>query len=126
MRFYSWRSYAACHPKRIANIVKKENRKRTFNAAVEQLDDPRTRKGAIDYPLNETLFTTLVATICGSESYQDFATFGNAQLDWLKKFFPFKHGIPSHDTYRHVFELLDSKSLEKIYRLLINGLTIRI
>jgi hypothetical protein len=119
-------------PKRIVNIVKKENQKRKinaivpdFNAAVEQLDDPRTRKGAIDYPLNEILFTALVAMICGSESYQDFATFGNAQLDWLKKFFPFKHGIPSHDTFRRVFELLDPKSLGKTYRIIINGLKIR-
>jgi hypothetical protein len=51
-------------PKHIVNIVKKENRKRKinaiepdFNAAVEQLDDPRPRKGAIDYSLNEILFT---------------------------------------------------------------------
>jgi predicted transposase YbfD/YdcC len=119
-------------PKRLVNIVKKENRKRKiktivpdFNAAVQQIDDPRTRKGAIDYPLNEILFTALVAMICGSESYQDFATFGNAQLDWLKHFFPFKHGIPSHDTFRRVFELLHPKSLEKTYRLLISGLKVR-
>jgi predicted transposase YbfD/YdcC len=119
-------------PKRIVNIVKKDNRKRKiktfvsdFNAAVEQIDDPRTRKGAIDYPLGEILFTALVAMICGSESYQDFATFGNAQLTWLRKFFPFTHGIPSHDTYRRVFELLHPKSLEKTYRMIISGLKVR-
>jgi len=40
-------------------------------------------------------------------------------------FFPFKNGTPSHDTFNRVFELLDSNSLEKAYRLLIEGLKIR-
>jgi len=118
--------------KRIVNTVKKDNgaRKvkkiaRQFSEAVRATGDPRPRIGAVDYPLDEILFVALVAVICGSESYPDFETFGTEQLRWLKKFFPFKHGIPSHDTYRRVFELLDPKSLEKSYQLMIKGLKIR-
>jgi predicted transposase YbfD/YdcC len=116
--------------KRIVNTVKKDNGQRqikavtkTFAAAVKEIDDPRTWE--VDYPLREILFTALVAVCCGSESYYDFETFGNEQLRWLKKFFPFKNGTPSHDTFNRVFELLDPNSLEKAYRLLIKGLKIR-
>jgi predicted transposase YbfD/YdcC len=116
--------------KPIVNTIKKDNGRRkikaisqTFATAVKEIDDPRTTD--VDYPLAEILFTALVAVCCGSESFYDFETFGNEQLRWLKKFFPFKNGTPSHDTFNRVFELLDPNSLEKAYRLLIEGLKIR-
>jgi predicted transposase YbfD/YdcC len=118
--------------KQIVNTVKKDNGQRktkkvaqTFKIAVNEIDDPRTREGAIDYSLTEILFTALIAVLCGADSYSDFEAFGNAQLKWLKKFFPFKNGIPSHDTFRRVFEMLNPHSLEKVYRLIIENLKIR-
>jgi predicted transposase YbfD/YdcC len=118
--------------KRLVNTVKKDNSPRSvkkiarqFSKALEATVDPRTREKRINYPLNEIVFTSLVAVICGAESYQDFATFGEEQLKWLKKFFPFKNGIPCHDTFRRVFELLDPNSLENTYRLFIENLKIR-
>jgi predicted transposase YbfD/YdcC len=114
----------------VVNTVKKDNSHRkvkriakSFGEAVGEIDDPRTWTPT--YPLVEILFVALVAVICGSESYSDFETFGKTQIKWLKKFFPFKNGIPSHDTYRRVFQLLDPKSLEKAYRLIIENLKIR-
>jgi predicted transposase YbfD/YdcC len=116
--------------KPIVNTLKNDNGQRkvkkvakTFAQAVAEIDDPRTWPPT--YPLAEILFVALVAVICGSASYSDFETFGNTQIKWLKKFFPFKNGIPSHDTYRRVFQLLDPKSLEKAYRLIIENLKIR-
>ena len=70
-------------------------------------------------------FIALSATICGAESYRDFEAFGKAQFKWLKEFFPLKHGIPSHDTFCRVFNLLEPKSFEKAYRLFIESLKIR-
>ena len=116
----------------LVNTIKKDNSKRkvkkithTFDSAVHEIDDPRTKTGAIDYPLVEILFTALVAVVCGADSYPEIETFGTEQLQWLKKFFPFKNGTPSHDTFNRIFELLDPNSLEKAYRLLIEGLKIR-
>jgi len=118
--------------KSLVNTIKKDNRRRkvkkiahTFGNAVHEIDDPRTKSGAIDYPLVEILFTALVAVVCGGSSYPEIETFGKEQLRWLKKFFPFKNGTPSHDTFSRVFALLDPASLEKAYRLLIEGLKIR-
>jgi len=116
----------------LVNTLKKDNSRRkvkkiasTFDLAVHEIDDPRTKTGAIDYPLVEILFTALTAAVCGATSYPEIETFGKEQLRWLKKFFPCKNGTPSHDTFNRVFELLDPKSLEKAYRLLIEGLKIR-
>ena len=106
--------------KRITNFIKKDNGKRKvkkvaqeFASIVKEIDDPRTWTGAIEYPLEEILFVSLSAVISGAESYPDFEAFGKAQLKWLKDYFPFKHGIPSHDTFRRVFNLLEPKSFEK-------------
>ena len=33
--------------------------------------------------------------------------FGESQLDWLRKYYPFKNGIPSHDTINRVFSSLE-------------------
>jgi len=118
--------------KHLVNTVKKDNSRRSvkkiarmFSKNLANLVDPRTRKKRIDYPLDEIVFTSLVAVICGAESYQDFATFGEEQLNWLRDFFPFANGIPSHDTFRRIFELLDPKSLEKTYRHFIENLKIK-
>ena len=117
--------------KSTVNTVKKNNSQRKvktiarqFSQSLESLADPRTREGRIDYPLQEILFVALVAVICGAISYQQIVTFGEEQIKWFKKFFPFENGIPSHDTFRRVFELLDPNSLEKSYRLVIENLKI--
>ena len=96
-----------------------------FDTAFQEVDDPKTKTGAIDYLLAEILFTSLVAVCCGAKSFSKIETFGEEQLSWLTKCFPFKNGTPSNDTFTRVFELLDYKSLGKAYPLLIEGLKIR-
>jgi len=115
----------------IANTVQEDNTDAqvhaialTFDRAVQDIVDPR-RIRDVDYPLVEMLFTALVAVCCGAESFGEIETFGEEQLPWLKQFFLFKNGTPSHDTFTRVFEWLDPNSLEKAYRLLIEGLKIR-
>jgi len=116
----------------LVNTIKKDNGTRkvkkvteAFTAIVKKIDDPRVRTDSIHYPLDEILFIALSAVISGAESYPDFVAFGKAQFKWLKMFFPLKHGIPSHDTFCRVFNLLEPKSFEKAYRLFIESLKIR-
>ena len=112
------RSPSSSSKKSLVNAVKKDNSQRKvkkiarqFSKTLKSLADPRKRKGRIDYPLHEILFVALVSVICGATSYPQIATFGEEQIKWFKKFFPFKNGIPSHDTFLRVFELLDPNSL---------------
>ena len=81
----------------------------SFLTHFSQLDDPRIDRKKL-YPLDEILLITLCGTICGAESWRDLEMFGHQKLEFLKRFLPFKNGIPSHDTFGRVFSLLDPKA----------------
>ncbi|MEM6816431.1 MAG: ISAs1 family transposase, partial [Bacteroidota bacterium] len=51
-----------------------------------------------------------------------FEIFGKGQLTWLRKFFPFSHGIPSHDTLGRLSARLDHARFEQCFREWINEL----
>ena len=74
-----------------------------------EVEDPRksiNRK----YRIDEILFVSLCAMLAGAEGYTDMESFGQSRKDWFCKHLPFKEGIPSHDTIRRLFCLLDGQS----------------
>jgi predicted transposase YbfD/YdcC len=73
----------------------------------EKVTDPRVNRGT-NYPLIEMAFVALCGAICDCNSWVDVAQFGRCKLNWLRKFFPFEKGIPSHDTFTEVFARLDT------------------
>lgn len=82
-----------------------------FFKVFSELEDPRMDRKKL-YPLHELLFTTLCAVICGAESWYDIEDFGEARINFLRRFFPYENGIPSHDTLGRFFSLLDPKQFE--------------
>lgn len=79
----------------------------TFLTCFSTLPDPRrTSKGHLVYPLEEILFLTISACVSGSNCWTGIQSFGEEKLDWLRKFFPYNAGIPSHDTISDLFILL--------------------
>lgn len=92
----------------------KNNQKRTgegglFESTFGTVHDPRrTNKGNIMYPLSEVMFLVISATICGAEEWTTIEVFGKSQIKWLRKFFPYKNGVPSHDTLGDIFSVLDT------------------
>ncbi len=79
---------------------------KTYNH-FENVTDPRVNRGK-NYPLIEMIFVTLCACISDADGWVDVERYGKAKLDWLRKYFPFEHGIPSHDTFGLVFSRLDT------------------
>lgn len=75
------------------------------------LKEPRrTTKGNFHYPLNEILFLTISSIISGwHEQWGDIVFFGENNLTWLQKFYPFENGIPSHDVLNKLFNRLNTK-----------------
>ncbi len=72
-----------------------------FTRSFADLPDPRanrTRK----HSLHDILGVTLCAVICGADSFDEIARFGQARVSWLRHFFPLPNGIPSHDTFHRV------------------------
>ncbi len=73
-----------------------------------ELRDPRVQ-GRCDHLLIDILASAILAVMCGAEDWPDIEEFGRRRASWLKGFLQLPHGIPSHDTFRRVFGLLDRK-----------------
>jgi predicted transposase YbfD/YdcC len=70
------------------------------------LPDPRVNRTK-KHALADILGVTLCAVICGADSFEEIARFGDAREQWLKQYFPLTNGIPSHDTFNRVLAALD-------------------
>jgi predicted transposase YbfD/YdcC len=112
------------------DIIKEENSPASiqeiatnFLNLAEHVEDPRTRD--CPYVLPEILFVAAIAYLCGAESDEDVATFGRSQINWFRQFIPLKNGIPSHDTFRRVFELLKPEALNELYKELFQALSVK-
>jgi predicted transposase YbfD/YdcC len=70
------------------------------------LHDPRVQ-GRCDHELLDILAITLLAVLCGADDWPEVEVFGQKRDEWLRSSLPLPNGIPSHDTFRRVFGLLD-------------------
>jgi hypothetical protein len=73
------------------------------------LEDPRATRRC-DHQLVDILVIAVCAVIACSESWEDIELYGRSKQAWLKTFLALPNGIPSHDTFRRVFMLLDPSS----------------
>ncbi len=66
--------------------------------------------------LSEIIFLTLCGILSGCEGWIDIEDFGKSHLNFLRKYLPFKNGIPSDDTLRRFFRALDTQQLSKCFQ----------
>jgi predicted transposase YbfD/YdcC len=86
------------------------------------LDDPRidrTRR----HDLMDIVVIAICAVICGADGWEDIAKYGRAKQVWLKSFLRLPNGIPSHDTFRRVFCLLDPSAFHECFQHWIEALS---
>lgn len=69
------------------------------------LPDPRKPRG-IRHELADIVVISILAVICGANSYSHIHQYGLAQQAWLKTFLQLPSGIPSQDTFERIFALL--------------------
>ena len=79
-----------------------------------QVPDPR-RAASVDYPLREILFIALCAMLSSADAFTEFEEFGQTRQSWLRKHLELKNGVPSHDTFRTVFGLIDPKAFNHFF-----------
>lgn len=72
------------------------------------LRDPRVQ-ASCEHLLFDIVSISVLAVACGADDGTDLETFGNKRREWLATFLEIPPGIPSHDTFRRVFGLLDRK-----------------
>jgi hypothetical protein len=80
-------------------------------ACLTGLEDPR-ETSRCDHQLIDILVIAVCAVIACAESWEDIALYGQSKQAWLKTFLALPNGIPSHDTFRRVFMLIDPDAFE--------------
>ena len=80
-------------------------------ACFAELEDPR-ETSRCDHQLIDILVIAVCAVIGCAESWEDIALYGRSKQAWLKTFLALPNGIPSHDTFRRVFMLIDPDAFE--------------
>jgi len=85
------------------------------------LPDPRREQGRI-HRLDEIVFIATCAALWGADSWEQIADYAHSKIDWIKTFLALPGGIPSHDTFRRVFCLLDPLAFQKCFYAWITAL----
>ena len=77
------------------------------------LPDPRASN--VRHRLIDILVISLCAMICDADGWDDIEDFAQAKKKWFATFMDLKHGVPSADTFRRVFERLDPQAFERCF-----------
>lgn len=80
---------------------------------LEGLEDFRINRHKL-YPLEEILFLCVVSCICGLYEFEQIVDFGEMRISWLRQYYSYKNGIPSHDTINRVLKHIDPKSFNEV------------
>ncbi len=78
------------------------------------LIDPRCER-ARRHELLDIIGIAICAVIADAESWPAVEAYGRAKQDWLARWLRLPNGIPSHDTFRRVFCLLDPEAFQRSF-----------
>jgi predicted transposase YbfD/YdcC len=85
------------------------------------LEDPR-QTAKVLYPLPEILLLLLCGTLAGADDFVEIGLWGDERLAFLRRFLPFRRGVPSHDTLREVVAALDPALFKACFTSWVEGL----
>jgi predicted transposase YbfD/YdcC len=80
----------------------------------EEIEDPRIEKKT-RHNLVDIISIAVCGVIVGSETFEDIEIYGLAKLDWFRSYLELRNGIPSHDTFRRIFSLINPEQFERIF-----------
>jgi len=86
------------------------------------LEDPRQAAKVLHPPLPEILLLLLGATLAGADDFVEIELWGEEHLAFLRRFLPYRHGIPSHDTLGEVVAALDPELFKACLTSWVEGL----
>lgn len=78
------------------------------------IPDPRINRNK-KHNLADIIVLSVLAVLCGAESYDSIEEFGKARIDFLKKILYLPNGIPSHDTINRVFSMIKPGTFETTF-----------
>jgi len=65
------------------------------------------------YPSENIVFITILAVICGAETWEEIEDYGIVKREFLETILDLENGIPSHDTFNRFFSLLKPSLFEE-------------
>lgn len=77
---------------------------------IESIEDHRVDANK-DYELADIIFLTIAAVLCGAKGWKAINIFGKTQLDWLREYKNFSHGIPMRHYIGRIIRGLKADSL---------------
>ena len=81
---------------------------------LHRVGGPPARAGRI-HRLDEIIFISICAVTCGADSWEEIASYAHSKIDWLQTVLTLPGGVPSHDTFRRVFCLLDPLAFQECF-----------
>lgn len=87
---------------------------RGFLDCVRKVPDHRIL-GMVTYPFDEVLLAALTGVVCGADDWEGIAEIAEASLDWLRGFLPYEEGVPTAQTFRKVFRLIDKRAMSEAF-----------
>lgn len=86
--------------------------KESFINCFSDLEDPRKDTHNKRHKLIDIMLLTILAVICGADTWSAVERFGYSKKTWLKTFLELPSGIPSHDTIGDFFARVNPKQLQ--------------
>ena len=86
----------------------------TLLGCMSKLPDPREPYNQ-KHKFLDIVTITVLATLCGADTWNEVSDWGIANEDWLSTFLELENGIPSHDTFNRVFQMIDSKKFHELF-----------
>jgi hypothetical protein len=87
----------------------------------ENIKDPRVDRTK-KHLLTDILVIAILAVIAGVQGWEDIENYGISKQPWLSQFLSLPYGIPSDDTFRRVFEFINTEQLNQCFLNWINTL----
>ena len=87
----------------------------TLIESLSHVTDPRRDHATKRHKLIDILVIAVCATICGADGWEEIAAFGEAKHEWFKQFLELPNGIPSHDTFGRVFQLIKPAEFQQSF-----------
>ena len=82
---------------------------------IRKILDPRDLC-KVQHSLSTIIFWSLCGVLGGCDNWNEIRDYCKVKKDWLSQHVSFKNGVPSSDTFRRVFSLLDPDNIENLLR----------
>jgi predicted transposase YbfD/YdcC len=81
--------------------------------ALAAVPDPRRQCRNLRHRLVDVLVIGFCGVLCGCDDFVEIEEFGRAKEDFFRRFLELPDSIPSHDTFRRVFQAVQPQALQR-------------